>query len=127
MSTTRQQLKAAEKVAKAFPLFADQLVPELPKLQAHVAANGSKDMIQELPKYDIGQRVKVAKVSYTLEYATGTICHRSPCWSYEGKWKEWNYYVKYDEGQNVPNFTQALPVWPTERIVLISSSSQQGF
>ena len=52
----RQQLKAAEKLAAAYPLFADQLAPELPALKEQVQQYGNKVPATE-PLYAVGQVV----------------------------------------------------------------------
>jgi hypothetical protein len=116
MSTTKQQLKAAQKVADKFPLFAEQLAPELPKLAAHVAEHGSRDMITEPAAFTVGQTVRVLGASYTLEYAVGTIREVKPSWDYYGKWNRWCYYITYPADQNVPSFHQAIPEFPNSRI-----------
>ena len=114
--TTTQQLKSAQRLATKFPLFVEQLAPELHRLTAHVAEHGSRDMITEPPAFTVGQPVKVRGASYTLEQAQGTIREVKPSWNYYGKWKGWNYYITYPADQNVPDFHQALPEFPNSRI-----------
>lgn len=120
--STTQALRAAEKLAARYPLFVEQLAPELPKLQAHVEVHGTRDIIPEQPAFAVGDFVRVHKASYTLEYATGMVYKVVPCWSYSGRWSRWAYYVCYGPGQNVPLFHQQIPEFPNERISKLVTS-----
>ena len=81
-------------------------------------------MVPEPPAFVVGQRVQVARASYTLQWADGTIRAVSPSWAYDGRWHCWHYYVTYDADQNVPAFTADLPVWPTTNIKPQSPTNQ---
>jgi hypothetical protein len=110
--TTRQQLRAAAKLAAAFPLFAEELAPELPELAAHVATHGNKD-IAPPAKFEVGQRVHNLNTVWNNQVYTGTIKSRVPSWSYDGRFSRWFYYLAYDEGQIKPGLhhLHQLPAW----------------
>lgn len=117
--TTRQKLREQQRLAAAFPLFAEQLAPELPELTAHVEAHGSKDMAPP-PKFEVGQRVHNLDTVYNNTVYTGAVKSRSPGWSYDGRFHSWYYYLTYDEGQ-IPaaySFKHALPA-REERLTLV--------
>ena len=119
--TTRQQLREAQRLADSFPLFAEQLVPGLPQLQAHVALHGSKD-IAPAARFEVGQRVSNLNQIWNNEVFTGTIKSRSPSWAYDGRFSRWFYYLTYEEGQIRPAFhhLHQLPALE-ERLTLLAA------
>lgn len=93
-----QQLKAAERLAATYPLFADQLAPELPALKQQVEQFGNKEPATE-PRFAVGQVVLAQ--GYSLEPVhTVTVRERSPSWGYSGQFNGWYYYLTY--GPDLP-------------------------